>query len=155
MELAPVGRAELALQLLRVFTHEVQNALLIKLAFGLTESRVGLVAEQALEDRARVDFGRQRRSGRAPGQTVRVSAAITRIAIARLFAVFAAEFERREARRFADLLRGELVNRNAVVNIRPGGLVRVRAGQEASGGARVIARPIAQRAATIERHAGD
>src|SRR5438034_942902 len=44
--------------------------------------RAGTVTEQALEDHTRIDFCRKRRRGRRPRDGVRISAAVTPVAVA-------------------------------------------------------------------------
>ena len=68
--------------------------------------RRSAVAEQAIEDLARIDFHRQRRGGRAPGNRVGVGAAEADVAGAdQAGHVFGREFERRQRRVLADFLR--------------------------------------------------
>ena len=64
-------------------------------------------------------------------------------------AIFAAQFKRSQPRGRADFLRGDLIDRDADRNIRPSRLARMNAGQKTGGGARVIARTIAQRFAVM------
>ena len=61
----------------------------ISLRSGGVEGEV-FVAEEALEDQARVDFGGHRRGGRAPRNAVGIGAAVSGIAIADGAGVFAA-----------------------------------------------------------------
>ena len=52
-------------------------------------------------------------------------------------------------------LRRDLVDRDAVLDVRARGLARVDAGQERAAGARVVARPVAERVAVLVREAGE
>ena len=75
------------------------------------------VAEQALEQRARIENRRQRLRLASPRQIVGVGAGVAGIAIAGLARVFHAEFERREPRLIADLIGDNLVAGNAGLDI--------------------------------------
>ena len=59
----------------------------------------------------------------------------------------------REARRPADVLRGDLIDRDAVLDVGAGGLPRVHAGQVRRGRARVVAGAVAERVAVLVRQA--
>ena len=100
------------LQLLRVFGDEIENAaaVLRLRARALPDVSADAVAEQALEQRARIEDRRQRLRLAAPRQIVGVRAGVAGIAIARLARVFQADFERREARLLADLVGDDLVH---------------------------------------------
>ena len=111
-------------------------------------------AEQALEHQARVGLGRHRRRRAAPGEAVGVGAAVARVAVADHARVLAAELERGEPRLPADLLRGDLIDRDAVLDVGAGGLARMDAGQERRAGARVVAGAVAERVAVLVREAG-
>ena len=68
-------------------------------------ARASAVAEQPLEDDARIGFGRQRRRRRRPGQVVLIGARVAVVAVADLRDQVGAEFERRNLRVAADALR--------------------------------------------------
>ena len=105
-------------------------------------------AEQAFEQRARIEDRRQRLRLAAPCQVVGVSAGVAGIAIARLARIFHAEFERREARLLADLVGDDLVEGDAVLDFDQR-LLDLNAGEVRAGAAAVIARAIEQRAAGV------
>ena len=90
---------------------------------------------------------RHRRRRAAPGQAVRVGARVAGIAVADGPRVVAAELERREARLPGEMLRRDLIDRDAVVDVGAGGLARVHAGQVRGGRARVVAGAVAERVA--------
>ena len=96
---------------MRVFGDEIENAAaVLRLPRPRFGSQRDAVAEQPLEQRARIENRRQRLRLAPPRQVVGVRARIARIAIARLPRVFQPEFERREARLSADLVRDDLVH---------------------------------------------
>ena len=86
------------------------------------------VAEHALEHDLRVQLHRQRGRRRRPRDAVRVGAAVAFAAVARIRAgIFDRELHRREQVVLSDLLRDQLIDRGAVVDVgarRPLGLVR-------------------------------
>src|SRR4051812_44599366 len=90
VEFAPVGCAQTALKAARLVGDEVENAPLIargtSAGAGISGALVG--AEKALENGARIHFGRVRNSGSAPGDAVHISAAVTGIAIPGEMSVF-------------------------------------------------------------------
>ena len=133
--LAPVARAELALQPRDVLAHRVEDAPLRRPA-RLPRRRIGavVVAEQALEDGARVVLHRQRRRPAGPRDGVG-ERATEAAAVARPGEVGALEpeLERRQRRPLPQLPRRELVDRDRVRV--PG--ARMLGGQELGGGARV------------------
>ena len=65
------------------------------------------------------------------------------------------ELDRREPRRLADVLRDDLVGRDAVLDVGAGRLLRVHAGEVRRGGARVVAGAVAERHAVLLRQAGE
>src|SRR5260370_8204222 len=79
------------------------------------------------------------RGGRAAGGVVLVGAGGTGIGVAGVAHGVARQFERGKAGEMADLLRDDLVNRDAGANVRAGRFLHPNAGQERAAGARVIA----------------
>ena len=75
--------------------------------------RVVALAEQAGEQLARIGFHRQRRRRRAERNRSRVGAAVVAVAEAAAAAVFGRDFERRQRRILADVLRGDLIRRGS------------------------------------------
>ena len=105
---------------------------------------IGAVAEQAVENQAGIDLHGKRRGGCAPGNRVHVGAAEAHIAGADQSAVIlGGQFERRQRCFLADLLRGDLIDGYARVNVRAVGSLGVHAVQEHGRGARVVAAVIA------------
>ena len=118
---------------------------------GLSDSAV---AEQPLEQGARIENRRQRLRLASPCEIVRVGAGIARIAVARLTRVFQAEFERRETRLLADLVRDDLIARDAGLDVDQR-LLDLYAGEIRSAAAAVIARAVEQRAPGVVGQVAD
>ena len=146
VELALVARADLALQPRDAAGHVIEDALLI-VEPRAPRGRIGavVIAEQALEHRARIDLGRQR-AGFGPPRHRHVRAGVSRVAIAGERLRLEAELHRRQLRVFAERFRRNLIGRDAKLEVRAAGLVRMHAGQERRRRPRVIARPVAKRA---------
>ena len=138
-----IVRAQAALQTPHLAGDGVENAALLLDAFQpLGGGRA--VAEQAVEHHARIDLHGQRRGGRAPGNRVHVGATEADVAGADQAAVIlGGQFERRQRRFLADLLRGDLIDGDAGVNVGAIGALGVDAVQEHRRGARVVAAVIA------------
>ena len=102
--------AKIAVEPRQAAAHVIEDA---PLPFEHRQPRGGVcalaVAEEPLEDRARIVLNGQRRRLAAPGDGVGVGAAITAVAIAGELVRFDAEFERGELRMLAEFLRGYLV----------------------------------------------
>ena len=155
VELALVGGSEVGLQLLRVVGDEIENAAAVLFFCGARfRAQRGAVAEQPLEQRARIENRRQRLRLAAPGQIVGVRAGVSGIAIAGLARVFEADFERREARLVADLVGDELVAGNAGLDV-DDRLLDLNAGEVGAAAAAVIARAIEQRAPVVVRQVAE
>ena len=102
------------------------------------------VAEQAVEDQARIDFHGHGRGGCAPGNRIHVGATEAHVAGADQSAVIlGGQFERRQHCFLTDLLRRDLVDGDAGVNIRPVRTLGVDAVQEHGRRASVVAAIIA------------
>ena len=100
-------------------------------------------AEQALEHRARVVLHRQRRGRRAPGDGVRVGAAIALIAGPEDLDRVDGELERRELGLVAESAGGNLIHRDAGPDVGTLGLLDVHAGQPGGRGPRVVSHALA------------
>ena len=135
---AAVGGAEPAFEPRHVVDDPVENA---GVAAQLGAARVGraAVAEQPLEQHARVGFGRQRRGRRRPRQVVLVDAGEAVVAVADLRDQVGAELERRDRRAAADLLRGDLIDRDAELVVAAFGALRARAAQKRRAGRGMVA----------------
>ncbi len=145
VELALVARAEAGLQARDVAADEIEDAAILLHALDARGGIGGFaIAEEALEDGARIDLHRIRRGGSAPGNGVGVGAAITGIAAAGEVGLFEADFERAELRALAEFLRGDLVGGDAGVNVGAFGLLGMDAGEPGGARARVVARAIAE-----------
>ena len=118
----------------------------IELAFAPIGGRALRVlrSEEPVEDQPGVDLLGHRHICRPPGDVRRIGTAIARVAVARLRTALDAQLERGKPRLPADLLRGDLVDRDAHADAGPVGLERVRAGQEAGQRAGMVARPVAE-----------
>ena len=119
--------------------HGVQNAALLidplQAFFG-----VRAVAEQASEDHPRIDLHRQRRGWRAPRNRVHIGATEAYVARSHQPAeILGRQFQRRQRRLLADLLRCDLIDGYAGVNVRAIGALGMNAVQENRGGSRMIA----------------
>ena len=107
----------------RLCVDRIENAALL-LSSGGAHLRIGTAASRTAARKppagpAPSEAARRRR----PGNRVRVSAAIALAAVARIRArIFKGELERRQQRFLADLLRDDLVDGGAVVNIGAGRL---------------------------------
>src|SRR6185295_15504285 len=82
-------------------------------------------------------------------------AGVARIAVAGERLRLEAELERRQLGVLAELLRRDLIGGDAQLEIGAAGLARVDAGQERRGGARVVARAVAERPAVDLRQAAE
>ena len=147
IELSLIVASQPVLELTGVFHDEVQDAQFI--AFPLLATGLGLafdlVRKEAFEDQARVDLLGHGQRFRFPGKVRRVRTAVPRIAIARIQAALDSQLQRGEARLLTDLLGGELVHRDAGLDIRAVRLPWLPAGQEGRHGPRMIAGAISMR----------
>ena len=114
-------------------------------------------AEQALEHFARIDLHGQRRGVRSPRQRVHVDAAVIAIARAEQAGViFGRQFERRQYRFLAEMLRGDLIRGHTGVSVHALRRLRTHAAQPGSRTERVnsrrIGRPVPE--STDDVHAG-
>ena len=140
-----IARAEVVLETRNLARDLVENAAIF-LNARLALFRRAAIAEKPLEDHARIDLHRQRRGGRAPGDRIHVAAAIAGVACAdHAGHVFGGEFERRIARALADVLRGNLIDRDAGPDVFAFGAPGMNAAEEGRAGAGVIGASVTQR----------
>ena len=139
-----VRRADVGAQTGQAARERVQNASVLVPARGALLGRAA-VPEHPLEGDLRIQFHRQRRRRRRPRDAVRVRAAVTFAAVARVRArVLDRELHRRHQVVLADLLRNHLVDRRPVEDVRAGGALRfVRA--QVRRGHPVIGRALSRR----------
>ena len=146
VQLALIGGTEAAAQRARVLGDEVEDAAPVHLP---PRPRLGCqlraVAEQPLEERTRIEDRRQRLRLAAPREVVRVRARVARIAVASLARVLQPDFERREPRLPADLIRDQLIAGDTCLDVGDG-LLHLHAGEVRPAAAPVIARAVEQRA---------
>ena len=133
-----VGGADLAVQAAELRADQVEDALVFGAALGALFRR-GAHAEQLVEGQARIANHRQRRVLVRPADGVGVDARVTVGAAARLVDRFDAQLHRRNRRLLPELLRIQLIERDAGAHIRALRLPRVRLGQEHRARAEVIA----------------
>ena len=113
------------------------------------------VAEEPLEHEARVGLLGDGLGRAFPGNVGGVGAGVATIAVAREAAAFAPDLQRGEAGLVADPHRRDLIDRRAVVDVRPGGLRRVGAGKPAGGGSGVVAGTVAKGEGVLLGEAGE
>ena len=108
----------------------IENAAVALAARGALLGRAA-VAEHALEHHLRIQLHRQRRRRRRPRDRVRVRAAVAFAAVARVGArILDRELHRRHQVVLADLLRDDLIDRRAGVDVGAGRLLRLVRAQE-------------------------
>ncbi len=139
VELAPVRGSEISLQLSGVVGDEIENAAaepgLARAGFGGENDSV---AEEPLEQGARVENRRQRLCLTFPRKVVGVGAGVTRIAVAGLARVFHSQFEGWKPGLLSDLACHDLVERDAGLDVDQG-FARLDAGQIGRTAASMIA----------------
>src|SRR5437867_3708184 len=100
-------------------------------AFEALDSLSGRAgAEKPLENQAWIWLRRERLRRRAPGEIIAIGAGITGVAISRLAHGIARQFKGGETSEMTDLLRNDLVDGNAGIDIRTGGFLDAHARQE-------------------------
>ena len=132
-QLLPVARSEVALQPRQLAGHRIQDASIrrqSRQAFAAV--RASGITEQPLEDRTRIVLHRQRRGRPAPAERGRVGATEAGIACSGELRRIQTEFERGELRLLPELARGNLVDRNARLEVCALGRLDVDAGEERS-----------------------
>ena len=139
-----VFRAETALQIFDVVFHRVEDAA-IGLHVGQPLRARPRPAEHPLECHTRIDLHGQRRRRAGPGQRVHVCARVLRGAAANVpREVLRRELERGEHGVLADLLRDDLIDGLADVDVLRDGHLRDRAAQPGCDRARVSIQRVAQ-----------
>jgi hypothetical protein len=137
-DLGAIARPQSRLEPLDVGGDRIQDAPV--LARTLEPLRGGAaVPEETLEHGTRIVLGRQRRRRRAPRQRVHVDAAVAVAAVADEIVLIEVHLQRRQRRVAADRFGRNLVGRDAVVDIGPGGVLRMDSGQPGARSPRVIA----------------
>jgi hypothetical protein len=133
-----VARPDFALQVSGFLGHRIENAAVLANA-GLTlRGRTG-PSEHPLERRPRIDLHRIRLRLRRPRDRVHVGTGVPGHAAADVAAeVLGGHFHRRELGVLADLLRDDLIDADADLDVFSLGLLRDRAAQPARGAHRVI-----------------
>src|SRR5688572_13704570 len=106
------------------------------------------VTEQALECELRIVFRRQGLVRRCPREVVFVGAGVTRVAFAGFAYHVAGQFQRSEARLVPDLVGNHLVDGDASLDVRAGGLLDAYAREEGAARTCVIAGTIRTRIRT-------
>ena len=96
-------------------------------------------AEEALEEETRVRLRCDGGIRRTPGEIILVGAGVTGVAVAGFAHGITGQLQRRKARQVADLVRDDLIDGDAGLDVRAGGLLHAHAGEERAAGARVIA----------------
>src|SRR5262249_46165628 len=120
---------------------QAARLLLARRALGI----IGSVTEQLLEDHLRIVLHWQRHAGSAPRDSVHVGASVTRSAAQR--DIFDRKLKRRDRRVLADLLRCQLIERDARMGF--DALLGMRAAQKHCGGAYVIRAGVALHASGL------
>ena len=145
------GLTQVRLQPIGIVQHEIENALVVKIPFGpiFQDFAFKVVREEPIEDEARIHFGRHGGKLRLPRNIERISAAITGVAVPRLFAVVATQFEGRKACVLAKLPGCDLIDGDSDANIRSLGFSRLTRRQIAGGGAGMVAGAISVRTSLV------
>ena len=138
VDLAAVAGPEAAPQAGDILGHPIEDAGVLP-QFDAPFGRAAAIAEEAFEDDTRVGLGGKRRRRRRPGEIVLIRAGEAVIAIADRGQQIHAQLERRQRRVFADVLRGDLVDRRAELVIRAFGHLGLGGAEEGGIGGRVIA----------------
>ena len=143
VQLRAIARTERPLETSRFLRDGIENrARLARLREALR--RAAAIAEQPLEDDARMRLHRERRRGRLPRNRVREEAVLA--VAANLGRILKSELERRETRVFAEVRGGDLIDgrrQRDRCGPAPIAIVGVHAGQPHRGAAGVIAVAVA------------
>ena len=140
------------MQILGILADEIEDALPPRIA--LRPVRIRGRGKQTLEDELRIDFLRQGLRGRPPGHGRGINTAVAGIAIAGHGALFAANFERRQAGLFTNARGGNLIDGDADADVGAIGLACLGSSQERGQGAGVIAAAIAVSTSLVGGQAG-
>jgi len=108
-----------------------------------SEAAASPVAKEALKGGARIDLGIHRLRFRSPGKVELVGATITRITRAGSLASVAAQLERWQTGLIADPIRGDLIDRNARLDVGARSLARMTTRQKGRGRSGMVAAAIA------------
>jgi hypothetical protein len=132
-----VGRAKRRQQAAQFFRDGIENApVLARLPEPL--GRRASIAEQALENHARVVLDGHRRGRRAPRQRVQIDAAVPVVAASREITEVDPELERRERSVLPERVRRDLIGGDRVPHVGALGVSRVDAGEPRAGAARMV-----------------
>ncbi len=101
--------------------------------------RAAALAEQALEDDARMGLSRKRRRRRRPREIVLIDARVAVVALTDRLEQIHRQLQRRQQRLVADLLRGNLIDRRAQVVVGAFGPFRLGRAEERGVGGRMRA----------------
>ena len=151
VQLALVVGAEADVQFAKVFAHQIEDRLALRIATLAFEVRTR--AEEAIKDQLRVHFLRHRLRGRAPGDIGLVDAGVARVAAPGELAGFGTDFEGSEARTVTDAGGRELVGRDTGADVGAVGLARLGAREEGGHRARVVAAAVTVGAGLVGREA--
>ena len=145
IELVLVAAAEAAVEGFRVVLDEVEHRLLGGVAAAeALGALLGIAGpEEPLEDRAGIRLGGHRLVFGPPRQVELVGAGVAGIAGAGLADTVGGKLEGRQAGLVADGLGGDLVDRDAEVDVGAGGLAGAAAGEEGGDAAGVVAGAVA------------
>ena len=150
VQLLPVGPAQVVFQ--ACASSSTASRTLARSSLRLTRSgSLGRAENSRSNTSLRIDLRRQRRGGRAPGDRVLVHTGIAAVTVAGAAVAFDAEFQRRQPGPVAEPARGDLVDGDAGLEVRPGGLARLAAGQAGAAGAGVVAGAVAVGAGPCRR----
>ena len=145
VQLAAVRRSEAGHQLAAPLRDDVQDAGPLAGPAGPGRRVEGVrVAEEALESQPRVGLRGHGGGGGAPGDAVRVGAAVAGVAVAHRAGLLASQLEGRQPGLRGQGLGHDLVGGDPVPDVRARGLLGVHAGEEAGGGPRVVAGAVPQ-----------
>ena len=157
VELATVRAPELLFEAAGILADEVENAEAVELATvgALIDLLLRSLREETVEDAARIRLLRHRCRRAGPRDVVRVGAAVSGVAVARVATGVAGEHQRGQTSERADLRGRRLVDGNAAADLRARGLVGLGAGEKHRGAARVVAGAIAVGASLVVRQTAE
>ena len=133
IEFLIVPRGERAAHAAGLTRHVIEHGTLLRLAHQQALLALGGVlarAEEPLEQQARVGFRRQGRGGRTPGKVVLIDTDIPAVAGAGVLHGVAGNLQRGEGRQMAHLLRRDLVDGDAGVEVGAQGFLDAHGGEE-------------------------
>lgn len=112
-------------------------------------------SQTSVQTPAWIHLRRHRHVLGTPGEIELIRATVARVTPARAALAVGAEFQRWQARQVTDLLRGDLVHRDAEMNVRARRFLGLAAGEEGSRGPRMIPSAIPVRSGPVVTQAGD